>query len=334
MHRKRIFPALFLLAVLLLTACCAKSETRTVYTMDTVMTLTVSGKNAAAALDRAEAELLRLDALLDRHDGKSALAALNENSAAQDAELAALLTRTKELSVRTNGAFDPTLTPVLDAWGFGTDAPRIPSDTELAELLEAVDAKRITVSGADISLTAGTQVDLGGIAKGYAGERVRAVFAEDGIESAVIDLGGDVCLMGAKPDGSPWRVAVKDPADSAQYIGILSAADTFVVTSGAYERYFEADGVRWHHIIDPATGKSARSGLVSATVVCADGAAADALATAVFVMGADEARAFYEKDGSFELILVTEDGRVLYTDGLAESFVPNTESGYSYEKLS
>ena len=189
-----------------------------------------------------------------------------------------------------------------------------------------------------VQFTAGGRTcTIGGIAKGYAADLLRAQLEKEGVTSATLDLGGDVFVMGRKTDGSDWRIAVKDPADTESYLGVVSAADKFVVTSGVYERYFEENGVRYHHILDPKTGCPAESGLVSVTVLCGNGAWADALSTACFVLGPDGALALRDdladQGTDFELILVTDDGRVLYTDGLADTFTPNDESGYTYEAL-
>ena len=314
-----------------LTACGGRTrqeagETRTVYTMDTVMNLTAYGENASAALDAAEETLRTLDAKLDRHDK------------VEDAELAQLTDIAQTIGALSGGAFDPTVAPVMDAWDFTGNAPRVPSDEELSALLAHVGLEKLSVDGNTIALSDGAQLDLGGIAKGYAGDAVRTVLAEFGVTSAVIDLGGDVGLLGAKPDGSDWRVAVKDPSDPSKFLGVLTAADTFVVTSGIYERGFEENGVRYHHIIDPKTGKPAESGLVSVTVVCGDGAWADALSTACFVLGEAGSLALRdtlaaEKNLCIELILVTDDGHVRYTAGLAERFEPSEEGTYVYEAI-
>ena len=347
------------LAALLLTMICALSlpgcgetapagETRTVYAMDTVMNLTVYGENAASALESAEKELHTLDeAVLSRTAEGSELYALNASGgetvryAAGDA-LPALIKTALAVSDAANGAFDPTLAPVLDAWGFTKDEHRVPSQDELSALLAHTGRDKVALEedadGWSVTLADGVQLDLGGIAKGYAADLLRAQLASEGIASATLDLGGDVFVMGRKSDGSDWRIAVRDPADTDGYLGVLTASDRFIVTSGVYERYFEENGVRYHHIIDPATGCPAESGLVSVTVVCENGAWADALSTACFVLGTDGAlslRASLAAQGTaFELILVTDDGRVLYTGGLADSFTPNEESGYSYEALS
>ena len=338
---KRILPFLAALVLILsLTACGAgeQSWTRTVYTMDTVMNLTAYGKNADAALDSAEELLLALDRQLDRHSEESTVSALNRDGTVDDAALAALVETALTIGKAADGAFDPTVAPLMDAWNFTGDTPRVPPDEELSGLLTHVGLENISVEGSTVTLKNSAQIDLGGIAKGYAGGAVRDILTEHGVTSAVIDLGGDVGLLGTKPDGSDWRVAVKDPADPTQFLGVLSAADIFVVTSGIYERGFEENGVRYHHILDPHTGSPAESGLVSVTVVCADGAWADALSTACFVLGEEKSLALRdalaaEKMCNTELIFVTDDGHVRYTDGLADRFTPSEEGAYTYEVL-
>lgn len=340
---KRMLTAVLTAALALsLTACGGgeqqeMGETRTVYTMDTVMNLTAYGENASAALDAAEETLRALDAKLDRHDETSTVSALNRDGTVEDAELAQLTDIAQTIGALSGGAFDPTVAPVMDAWDFTGDAPHVPSDEELSALLAHVGLEKLSVDGNTIALSDGAQLDLGGIAKGYAADLLRAQLEKEGVTSATLDLGGDVFVMGRKTDGSDWRIAVKDPADTESYLGIVSAADKFIVTSGVYERYFEENGVRYHHILDPKTGCPAESGLVSVTVLCENGAWADALSTACFVLGPDGALALRDdladQGTDFELILVTDDGRVLYTDGLADAFTPNDESGYTYEAL-
>ena len=320
---KRQLAALLLtIFALSLTACgetAAESETRTVYAMDTVMNLTVYGENAAAALESAEKELHTLDeAVLSRTAKGSELYALNASNGetvecGADDILPALIETALTISDATDGAFDPTLAPVLDAWGFTKDEHRVPSADELKELLSHTGCGKVALE----KTADGWTVTL--------------------LDGAQLDLGGDVFVMGRKTDGSDWRIAVKDPADTESYLGIVSAADKFIVTSGVYERYFEENGARYHHILDPKTGCPAESGLVSVTVLCENGAWADALSTACFVLGPDGALALRDdladQGTDFELILVTDDGRVLYTDGLADAFTPNDESGYTYEAL-
>lgn len=173
----------------------------------------------------------------------------------------------------------------------------------------------------------GMEIDLGGIAKGYTGDRVMQAFKKAGVSSGLISLGGNVQALGSKPDGSPWRVAIQDPQNELEYLGILEIVDKAVITSGGYERYFEEDGVRYHHIIDPRTGYPADSGLLSATIISEDGALADGLSTSLFIMGKDAAEDFWrERSDKFDYILETTDGRLYVTEGVVGSFTTNAKT--------
>ena len=170
-------------------------------------------------------------------------------------------------------------------------------------------------------------LDLGAVAKGYTGDRLRELILSRMGEDAhaLLDLGGNIVAVGAKPSGDPWRVGVRDPDDGAELAGVIEVADKCVVTSGDYERYFERDGARYCHILDPATGEPARAGLRGVTVVggAGSGAMCDAYATALFVMGPEKAEAFWrEHSGEFDMILIGENGGVTVTEGLENSFTP------------
>lgn len=321
---KRMLTAVLTVALTLsLTACGGRTrqemgETRTVYTMDTVMNLTAYGENASAALDAAEETLRTLDAKLDRHDETSTVSALNRDGTVEDAELAQLTDIAQTIGALSGGAFDPTVAPVMDAWDFTGDAPRVPSDEELSALLAHVGLEKLSVDGNTIALSDGAQLDLGGIAKGYAAGRVRTILREAGVTSAIISLGGNVAAVGKKPDGSAWTVGLQDPDRPEAYFGTVSIEDACVVTSGAYQRYFEENGVCYHHILDPHTGCPAESGVKSVSVVAQDDTLADALSTALFVMGLDAGAEFQKSSGlSFEAVFVTDDNTVWITPGLA-----------------
>lgn len=310
---------------------------RTVFAMDTVMNLTVYGENGAAALDAAEQELYRLDARLARGTEGSAVYALNHDGTVVDREAAYLLHESGSIAQATDGAFDPTVAELLDLWGFGSGAGehRVPSQEELDTALANVGEKHVHIDGEQVILDLPAQIDLGGVAKGYAGGCVAQTLRGSGISSAVLDLGGDVALLGNKPVGGAWRIAIKDPADGSAFLGVLETeGDCFIMTSGVYERWFEQNGVRYHHILDPKTGYPADSDLVSATVICTDGVWADALATACCVVGLDAALQMRENLAEtmpYDLILVTNDGNVFFT---FNGFTPSTENDYVYQKSS
>ena len=162
----------------------------------------------------------------------------------------------------------------------------------------------------------GFALDLGGIGKGYAAGRCKEILKAHGVTSALLSLGGNVSALGSKPDGTAWTVAIEDP-DGGDYLGTVQIADQCVVTSGGYQRYFEQDGVRYWHILDPETGKPARSGMKSVTIVSADDTLADALSTALFVMGPERAAEFWRVHrAEFGAVWLTEDGRLFVTEGL------------------
>ena len=315
-----------------------------VIAMDTAMIFTAYGEKSTHADYMVEDEIRRLDALLSRTDEDSVIWQLNHADGlgiTVGEEVCGLIETAETYTQATGGAFDITIAPVVSAWGFTTDSYQVPDGAELAELLTHVGPEHITTAGDAAALDPGTQIDLGAIAKGYASDRVAAIFRENNVPRGKAELGGNILVMGDKPDGTPWRVGVQDPAkpNEEAYAAILALEDAFIVTSGSYQRYFEQDGKRYHHIIDPATGYPADSGLTSVTVVAdsgeGNGTMCDALSTALFVMGEEKALDFWRSGAyDFQLVLVTEDGRVVVTDGLKDVLTESEESGYTYEIVS
>lgn len=331
--------------ILSLTACKEMTAEKQVFAMDTVMVLTAYGDQGEAALKEAEIELYRLEALLSKTDKGSTVSQLNDAAGAEvtaEEEVLELLELAKAYSETTEGAFDITIAPVVSAWGFTEDSYRVPTAAELEELLTSVNSENITVNKGAAMLTPGTEIDLGGIAKGYASDRVAEIFREHGITRGTAVLGGNALAVGTREDGELWRVGVRDPGNAEGVVGLVHLEDAYAVTSGGYERYFEENGNIYHHIIDPASGYPAESGLVSVTVVAdckeegtRNGTMCDALSTALFVMGEEKALDFWRTSGyQFELVLVTEDGRVVITSGLAGRFTESEGSGYIYETVS
>ena len=325
---------LLALCLLLLLSGCAGGETtaeKTVFAMDTLMTLTARGKQAQEAVSAAESELFRLDALLNRHSETSAVAILNQTGSIENAELAALLQRSGALTEETGGTFDCTVAPIIDAWDIAGGG-RIPSDEELQQALDAVGfLAHVQINKDTITLTGRSAVDLGGLGKGYAAEQIQKTYREYGVTGSA-DLGGDICLIGAKSGQDRlWRIGLKAPGGN-NVLASLQATDLYVVTSGSYERYFTAeDGTVYHHILNPITGFPAESGLVSVTVLCADGVRADALATAFFIMGVKQTKEYLAAHSDVAAVLVTGERRVLYSRSLEENNFSPLAEGYSYE---
>ena len=318
---KRFLILLFLCLSLLLSGCAGKEASREFFAMDTVMQLRAYGPQAAAALAAAEQEIYRLESLLSCQDPAAELARCNAGCGTVSEETAALIQTALDLSAATGGAYDPTLYPLTLAWGFSGGPYRVPDEAERASLLAQTGAVHVHADGCRVRLDAGTQLDLGGIAKGYTAGRVRQLLQSAGVRAAIVSLGGNVAAIGKKPGGGDWIVGLQDPLDPGSYFGTVAVTDACVVTSGGYQRYFEQDGVRYHHILDPKTGCPAASGLQSVSVVSQDDTLADALSTALFVMGLDDGAALYRAGTlAFEAVFMTDDGAVWITPGLAGQY--------------
>ena len=300
------------------------SAAKDVFAMDTFMTLKAYGPDAEPALDAAADRIAELEKTLSVTDKSSDIWRLN-SSAGQPVEVSSdtmtILQKAAEVYDKTGGALNICLYPVLRAWGFTTSEYRIPGDEELRELLENTDCRKVVLDGMTAELPADYQVDLGALAKGYTGDEIMETLRENGVDSAIISLGGNVQSLGTKPDGSLWKVSVRDPFSPDTDMCVVEIGEKAVITSGNYERYFTGeDGNVYWHIIDGADGYPADNGLVSVTVIGDCGLDCDALSTALFVEGYPDACEQWRKSRDFEMILVTDDGKIYYTEGLSGSF--------------
>lgn len=333
---RRLGPVLLILS-LLLTGCglSPTAHDRQFVAMDTFMHLTAYGSGAQDALTQAQEEILRLEALLSVNSETSEVYALNHRS--QDTltlseDTAQLLSLSLSLAGETGGAFDPTVYPVVRKWGFTTGTYQRPAPEALEELLALVGHGKAHLDERTLTLEEGMMLDFGGIGKGWAGDRAAQILHKSGVSCAILRLGGNIHTIGTKPDGSAWLVGIEDP-DTGDTLGTLSVAGLAVVTSGSYQRYFTVGGQVYHHIIDPATGTPARSGLTSVTVVGPSGARCDALSTALFVMGLEKGAQFWRDHRNFEAIFVNEDGSIAFTAGLEGNFTLSAQQERNVEVL-
>ncbi|MBQ9605347.1 MAG: FAD:protein FMN transferase [Firmicutes bacterium] len=329
MKKKRFFA--FFLAFMLLSGCSQNTaetaeHSAEIFAMDNVMELKAYG-NDEASLKAAEAEINRLDALLSKTNEKSDIYKFNNGDNDISAETRSLISSALEISESTDGAFDISVAPVTEIWGFTDEQYRVPSPEEIKAVLERVGYEKIKTEGGSIEKPDNALIDLGGIAKGYTSDRVIDVFRQSGINSAIISLGGNVQTLGTKPDGSQWKVGIQNPEkdENTPFIGVLAVNEKAVITSGAYQRFFEQDGKIYHHIIDPKTGCPAESGIISATVVSDSGMLADGLSTALFVMGLENAEEYWRKNGGFDFIIQTEDKKIFITEGIEKDFTSDFE---------
>lgn len=312
------------------TASSTQPVSQEIFAMDTYMTVTAYGDNAQKGVTDAVAEIQRLDNLLSIGKEDSEISKLNKSGcAALSDDTAVMVTKALDLYKSTGGAFDITVLPLMELWGFTTQEYYVPTEDEIQSTLQRVGADKLTWDESTKTLTLGDkqEIDLGGIAKGFTSSRIMEIFKKDGVTCGMVSLGGNVHLLGTKQDGSAWRVGIQDPNNTDDMLGVLEANDCAVITSGAYERNFEKDGVTYHHIIDPATGKPSNSGLTSVTIVSKDGTLADGLSTSLFVMGKDKAIAYWKQHADeFDTILVDKDRNVYITEGIAGNFSPDSVS--------
>ena len=312
------------LTLLLLSGCTSQtvSESRkNFFAMDTIMDFTIYGQEDL--LDQTESMIQSLEAEMSVTDPDSEIAAINENGYGKvTGDTSDLISAALSLCQRTDGALDISVYPIVRAWGFTTDNYQVPDDASIQALLPLVDYTQIDYQqdSGDLYLPDGMEIDLGSVAKGYAGQKAADFLKENGVTSGLLSLGGNIQAIGSKPDGSPWKIGIQDPFQNESPMMVLSVTDKSVVTSGGYERYFQQDGKTYWHIMDPSTGYPAENGLVSVTIVGTDGMLCDGLSTSLFVMGLEKAADFWGSSDDFDAVFVTEDQTVYITEGLADSF--------------
>ena len=305
-----------LLLCLVLCGCAAQPVVeKQSFALDTFITVKIlSGgdeQDAEAALQRVDA----CEALLSAHRAGSDIDRLNA-SAGEFVEVNEVTERVlrgaMELSALSGGALDVTLYEVSGLWNYKSDAPRVPAQEQIDAALKSRGMDRIALDAHAFALD-GVKIDLGAIAKGAIGDEARKALQECGVKTAILNLGGNIVTLGDKPGGSGWVIAVEDPLGDGTVGNLRFYGSMSVATSSGKQRYFVADGKTYHHILDPETGCPADAGLLSATVIAPDGLTADALSTAVFVMGEDRARAMFEQhfaDQKIGAVLVRSDSSI------------------------
>lgn len=339
----RIWAALFavLLAAPGLCGCAFKPKKNEMlfFAMDTYMELTAYGKGSEEGVREAYSYIIEMDSLLTNKESDSDISALNRAAGQGEVPVSPKTAQVLDASLlycaQSGGLFDITIAPLTALWDVRPSRASLPDPSEIKRARALVDYTGLVRTRENTyRLTSpGMAIDLGAIAKGFVSDRAAGMLRQNGVGSGLISLGGNIFALGGRPDGEPWSIGLRDPNGTENdYFGIVKVRDKAVVTSGDYERYFMLDGVRYHHILDPRTGNVARSGLRSVTVVADSGALADAFSTALFVMGLEDGLDFQRRHGGFEAVFVTEDNRVVATEGIKDAFLfRGKEKGYLYE---
>lgn len=313
-----ILTGLLLTVIWFQTGCNRKSQIQkqTRYLMDTYCTIQIPGDvEVLSAIEAAFDRMEEVDKHFNVLDSANALYRFNHNAEPiTDEEIISLIEIALQVSNESDGAFDITIYPLIERWGFFNDSPSLPDKTEIEKLLQDIGYSNLIIERGRLEkYNKKVQIDLGGIAKGYAINEALKVLKASNIESALIDAGGDIYALG-KLDGKPWKIGVRNPRGEG-VIGLLEVSDQAVVTSGDYERFFEIDGTKYHHLLDPKTGYPA-SGLASVTVISSDPVLADAWSTALFIMGKEKGMTLAQKKSDLKTIMITTEGEIISSSDL------------------
>ncbi len=320
-----------LMPAILLASCAGKIyETHTVWSMDTAITIKIDAKSGEKneLFLNCDRILASLDGVLSRTNAESDISRINSGSGqiTISDDTAYVIRKALEISDITGGSFDITVLPYILMWEECGDKNTLPDKEYILSISGLVNYNYISLSGNVLTkLNDGTKIDLGGIGKGYAADRILDYLKNSGVSYGIISFGSNVAVFGEKPDGSDFKIGIKNPSDTSGVVGYVYMKSGVLSVSGDYERYVEINGEKYHHIINPYDGYPASNGLHSVAVVCDSGAVADALSTALFVMGKEKAIELYNSGKiKFEAVFIGDDG-VSFTEGLAGKFEPASD---------
>jgi thiamine biosynthesis lipoprotein len=296
--------------------------------MGTVMTHKVYGQDAKESLEAVCREITRIEALFSRFLPDSDISRVNRSAGIRSEKVSPetynVLKEAHQYSNYSKGKFDVTIGPLVNVWGKSKESCTPPDESSIRQLLPFVNYHDLILSPRRLTAGlrhAGQSIDVGGLGKGFTGDKVREIFNTFGITSAYSNFGGNVVTLGAKPDGSPWLVGIQHPRKEEKVIGTVAVANCSVVTSGDYQRYItDSSGRRYHHILDPTTGFPSESGLISVSVVTESSLQADLLSTSVFITGMKTGHELLRRFPRTEAVLVDSALHVYITQGLKDRF--------------
>ncbi|ENK0557708.1 FAD:protein FMN transferase [Clostridium sporogenes] len=322
---------------LVFVGCDSKSEepvSRETYLMGTIINIKAYGKNADKAVQASVDKISDIENKMSLNISTSEINKINKNAGIAPVKVSKntfdVVKASLIYSEKTKGSFDITVEPLVSLWGIGTDKARIPSKDEINNALKLINYKDVVINEKESTIMLKRKdqaIDLGAIAKGYTADELKKVLLNYNVSSAFLNLGGNVYVLGNKSDKTPWKIGVQNPLEPrGDYLGIVSVSDKSVVTSGNYERFFERNGKRYHHIFDTKTGYPAEKGLISVSIISDKSIDGDALSTSVYTLGLDEGKKLIESLKDVEAVFVTEDKKVYTTSGLKDTFkLTNTD---------
>lgn len=336
---KNLFFLMLLIFITTLIGCnknqASTSEllSRTELFMGTVIKITLYDSNDSTILDKAFDRISEIESLVSINESGTELDKVNDLAGISPVEVTSttyeIVEKGLEYSKLSNGGFDITVGPLVKLWNIGLDDAKVPTQEEIDSVLPLIDYNLLELNEKDHTIflkNKGMMIDLGSIAKGYAADEISRILTENNVNSAIIDLGGNIYAHGIKPSGQDWNIGIQNPFSTrGDIIGVLKVKNKTVVTSGIYERYIEKDGVKYHHLLNPDTGYPFENNIAGVSIVTDKSIDADALSTTVFAKGLEEGLKFVETLPSVDAIFITKDNKVYITNGIRDSFTLENE---------
>ncbi|MFL0197153.1 FAD:protein FMN transferase [Clostridium sp. WILCCON 0269] len=302
--------------------------TREMFALDTIINLKYYGKNADKALDESVNRISDIEKKMSIFLSTSEISQINANSGKKPVRISAdtfyVVEKAYQQAKLSNGAFDPTVEPLTYLWGIGTPHQKIPSQSEIDKVKPLINYHDIIMdkNTLTVELRQRSQgLDFGGIAKGYSADELKKICRKYNINSALIDLGGNVYAVGNNPDGTAWKIGVQNPlADTGQYLGIVAATDKSLVSAGDYQRFFVQNGKTYGQIFDPSTGYPSANGIIGTTILSDYSIDGDALSNSLYVLGVDKGLKLIESLKGTDALCITSDKKIYLTPGMKKVF--------------
>ena len=306
----------------------SKPLSKTEYFMGTVVTVTLYDNKSEKIIDKAFEEVKKIEQLVSINMDGTELDEVNNNSGIKPVKVSDdtynIIKKGLEYSSLTNGSFDITIGPLVKLWSIGLPEAKVPTLDEIKGALKYINYKDVEINDSEKTVflkKPGMIIDLGGIAKGYTADVIAQTLKDEGVEKAIIDLGGNVYALGEKAENTLWRIGIQNPDQTrGEIVGSINVKDKSIVTSGIYERFIEQDGVKYHHILSPETGYPYDNEIAGVTIISDKSIDGDALSTSVFSMGVAKGLEFVNSLPDIEAIFITKDHKVYLTEGSQEIF--------------
>jgi thiamine biosynthesis lipoprotein len=303
-------------------------ESESAIYLETIVKISIYDSAPEGVFNRIFTLIQDFENKFSRNIPESEISAINSNSGKNGIPVSEdtfnLIKKGLEYSKISGGKFDLSIGPLVSLWGIGTENAKVPPESEIIKTLKLTDYRKIELDKNSFNVglaDKNMEIDCGAIAKGYIADRTADLLKSEGVKSAIINLGGNILTIGSKPDGTPFRIGIQDPSDvRGEYIGIVTLIGKSIVTSGIYERYFEENGERYHHILDTDTGYPVINRILGISVITDKSVDGDALSTTLYTMGVEKGLIYAGNDKDIEVLYVTDENEIHMSEGFKDHF--------------